>query len=175
MSPWITTCVDHIATARSRHSYLRAVPYLLMGWSGHAHARSAIEADKGHQRRRARHVAVGSLADISQCNRRVRFTPKSGHSHRAHSGTRNTFRSMGGVIAARWFHGSPPGISSFSIQPISPAEWVNDQAAYRSAVISTIVALLGGLRNATAEEIDVIFASVRSNLVAEAINGKIKS
>src|ERR1700684_4608106 len=62
MSSWITTCVDHIATARSRDSYLRAAPYLLMGWSGHAHTRSAIEADKGHQRRRARHVAVGSLA-----------------------------------------------------------------------------------------------------------------
>src|SRR5262252_10364092 len=31
---------------------------------GHAHARSAIEADKGHQRRRARHVAVGSKSVV---------------------------------------------------------------------------------------------------------------
>src|SRR5262249_28163209 len=34
MSLWtITSTVDHIATARSRHSYLRAAPYLLMRWS----------------------------------------------------------------------------------------------------------------------------------------------
>src|SRR5262249_26050808 len=34
MSLWtITSSVDHIATARSRHSYLRAAPYLLMRWS----------------------------------------------------------------------------------------------------------------------------------------------
>jgi len=52
MSLWtITSSVDHIATARSHHGYLRAAPYLLMRWSGHAHARSTIEADKGHQRR----------------------------------------------------------------------------------------------------------------------------
>src|SRR5262249_59200217 len=59
-------------------------PHLEGPSKGQIHSNERLEGAKARticpQTCTSCHIRSGSLADISQCNRHVRFTPKSGHS-----------------------------------------------------------------------------------------------
>src|SRR5262249_40472059 len=117
---------------------------------GHAHARSAIEADKGHQRRRARHVAVGSKSVVWPRRLQCPVCPKADATRTGQDHNSNLYRTPVAetAMACRFMLRSACRQSSFVVE----APMCHSRYPKRIIMAALMSALVAGVQLKAAAE-----------------------